>query len=248
MRQAGLEGRCKKRWRKTTVADPAAELARDLIQRHFGPGEEIDRRYVGDITYIGTWEGWAYLATVIDLASRRVVGWALADHMRTELVEDALTMAFEHRAPVEGVIFHSDRGCNIRAGTSPSWPGPTASCFRSGARANAGTTRSPNRSSPPSSASSSTRVHGQHGPDFDMGSSSTSRAGTTPAGCTRRSATSVPHNTKLSIIAPTFRRHNRHTQPVRQTGSSPALDMSPGAGSQEMRRSGSNSTTWLSMR
>jgi putative transposase len=110
MRGAGLEGRCKKRWRKTTVPDPAAELARDLIQRHFGPCEEIDRRYVGDITYIATWEGWAYLATVIDLASRKVVGWALADHMRTELVEDALMMAFAQRAPETGVIFHSDRG------------------------------------------------------------------------------------------------------------------------------------------
>jgi putative transposase len=116
MRQAGLEGRCRKRWRKTTVADPGAEAARDLIQRHFGPGPEMDRRYVGDITYISTWEGWAYLATVIDLASRRVVGWALADHMRTELVEDALTMAFEHRAPEEGVIFHSDRGCQYTSG------------------------------------------------------------------------------------------------------------------------------------
>ncbi len=111
MRQAGLEGRCKKRWRKTTVPDPQAELARDLIQRHFGPTEEMDRRYVGDITYIATWEGWANLATVIDLASRRVVGWALADHMRSELVEDALSMAFTHRAPEEGLIFHSDRGC-----------------------------------------------------------------------------------------------------------------------------------------
>ena len=110
MRRAGLEGRCKKRWRKTTIADPSAERARDLIQRHFGPSVEIDRRYVGDITYIATWEGWSYLATVIDLASRRVVGWALADHMRTELVEDALKMAFAHRAPQKGVIFHSDRG------------------------------------------------------------------------------------------------------------------------------------------
>ncbi len=111
MRRAGLEGRCKKRWRKTTVPDPAAEAARDLIQRHFGPCQEIDRRYVGDITYIATWEGWAYLATVIDLASRKVVGWALAEHMRTELVEDALKMAFATRRPPEGVIFHSDRGC-----------------------------------------------------------------------------------------------------------------------------------------
>ena len=111
MRIAGLEGRCLKRWRKTTVADPDAEAARDLIQRHFGPCTEIDRRYVGDITYIATWEGWAYLATVIDLASRKVVGWALANHMRTELVEDALSMAFSTRRPANGVIFHSDRGC-----------------------------------------------------------------------------------------------------------------------------------------
>jgi putative transposase len=126
MRQAGLEARCKKRWRKTTVPDPQAELTRDLIQRHFGPSEEMDRRYVGDITYIATWEGWPYLATVIDLASRRVVGWSLADHMRTELVEDALKKAFAHRAPEKGVIFHSDRGCqpNIRAVTSPTWRGP----------------------------------------------------------------------------------------------------------------------------
>ena len=111
MRRAGLEGRAKKRWRKTTVADPGAEAARDLIQRHFGPCEEVDQRYVGDITYIATWEGWAYLATVIDLSSRKVVGWALAEHMRTELVSDALRMAFDTRRPEDGVIFHSDRGC-----------------------------------------------------------------------------------------------------------------------------------------
>jgi putative transposase len=110
MRLAGLEGRCKKRWRKTTVADPEAELARDLIGRHFGPTTELDARYVGDITYIATWEGWAYLATVVDLASRRVVGWALADHMRTELVCEALEMAFVTRRPPPGTIFHSDRG------------------------------------------------------------------------------------------------------------------------------------------
>ena len=111
MRAAGLEGRRKKRWRTTTIADPAAERARDLIQRDFAPRPGTDRRYAGDITYIMTWEGWAYLATVIDLSSRRVVGWALADHMRTSLVEDALSMAFARRRPADGVIFHSDRGC-----------------------------------------------------------------------------------------------------------------------------------------
>jgi len=147
MRRAGLEGRCKKRWRTTTIADPGAAAARDLIQRHFGPGPEMDRRYVGDITYISTWEGWAYLARVIDLGSRRVVGWALADHMRTELVEDALTMAFEHRAPEKGVIFHSDRCCDDRLnsvntprGSSPRTSGAWGSGIRWGPSATAMTT------------------------------------------------------------------------------------------------------------
>ena len=110
MRVNGLEGRCKKRYRRTTTPDPSAELARDLIQREFAPGPQINRRYVGDITYISTWQGWAYLATVIDLASRKVVGWALADHMRTELIEAALSCAFLNRRPPKGVVFHSDRG------------------------------------------------------------------------------------------------------------------------------------------
>jgi transposase InsO family protein len=110
MRQKGLVGRCRRRWTKTTTPDPEA-AAVDLLKRTFGPGTvELDRIYVGDITYIWTWEGWAYLATVIDLASRRVVGWALADHMRASLVCDALRMAIEARRPGPGLIFHSDRG------------------------------------------------------------------------------------------------------------------------------------------
>ena len=71
---------------------------------------EIDRLWCSDVTYIRTWEGWLYLATVIDVASRRVVGWAMADHMRTELVCDALRMAIHHRRPAPGLILHSDRG------------------------------------------------------------------------------------------------------------------------------------------
>ena len=116
MRQAGIEGRHKRRWRTTTVVDPAAERARDLIQRDFSTGTVTDRRYVGDITYIATWEGFAYLATVIDLASRRVVGWAIANHMRTSLVEDALRMAFVQRRPLRGLIFHTDRGSQYTSG------------------------------------------------------------------------------------------------------------------------------------
>ncbi|MDP9440593.1 MAG: IS3 family transposase [Actinomycetota bacterium] len=110
MRQKGLIGRCRRRWTKTTISDPEV-VAVDLVKRAFGPGTvELHRIYVGDITYIWTWEGWSYLATVIDLASRRIVGWALADNMRTELVADALGMAITHRRPAPGLIFHSDRG------------------------------------------------------------------------------------------------------------------------------------------
>jgi transposase InsO family protein len=109
MRRQGLVGRCRRRWTKTTISDPDV-AAVDVVQRAFGPGTvDVDRIYVGDITYIWTWEGWAYLATVIDLASRRVVGWALGDHMRAELVCDAL-MAILHRRPAPGLVFHSDRG------------------------------------------------------------------------------------------------------------------------------------------
>ena len=110
MRRAGLRGRCQRRWRTTTIQDKQVQATLDLVKRHFAPSGDFDRRYVGDITYIWTWEGFAYLATVIDLASRRVVGWAVASHMRTKLVEDALHMAFAHRRPAQGLIFHSDKG------------------------------------------------------------------------------------------------------------------------------------------
>ena len=117
MRQAGLRGRAPKRWRKTTIADPAAAARADLIRRDFTTdAAKINARWCGDITYIGTWEGWLYLATVIDIASRRVVGFALADHLRTELVADALANAVAARGPAAGVIFHSDRGCQYTSG------------------------------------------------------------------------------------------------------------------------------------
>ena len=112
MRETGLVGRAPRRFRKTTIPGPEMAAAVDLIKRSFGAGTiEINRAWCGDITYVRTWEGWLYLATVIDIASRRVVGWAMADHMRTELVADAMRMALEHRRPPAGLIFHSDRGC-----------------------------------------------------------------------------------------------------------------------------------------
>ena len=112
MVRRGLVGRCKRRFKVTTTPDPdATSLAPDLLKRNFSPeAHKLDTAWCGDITYIRTWEGWLYLATVIDLASRKVVGFAMADHMRTELVEDALKMAIEQRKPAPGLKFHSDRG------------------------------------------------------------------------------------------------------------------------------------------
>jgi putative transposase len=112
MRAQGLQGRAAKRWKKTTIPDPAAAARADRIRRDFtADASKLNTRWCGDITYIPTWEGWLYLATVIDIASRRVVGFAQADHLRTELIADALSNAVAARDPEPGVIFHSDRGC-----------------------------------------------------------------------------------------------------------------------------------------
>ncbi|MEV5493619.1 DDE-type integrase/transposase/recombinase [Streptomyces bobili] len=92
--------------------DPRAALRPDLVVRDFQPdADSLDARGHGDITYIATEEGRLHLATVIDIASRRVVGWATADHLRTDLVADALTAACRQHRPTGPVIFHSDRGC-----------------------------------------------------------------------------------------------------------------------------------------
>jgi transposase InsO family protein len=112
MGQAGLVGVHRRRRHRTTVPDPNAATRPDLLLRDFQPDPAaLDTRWCGDITYIATDQGWLYLATVIDIASRRVVGWATADHLRTELVAEALRAACRARRPNPGVIFHSDRGC-----------------------------------------------------------------------------------------------------------------------------------------
>ena len=109
MQAAGLQGRHPRAWKKTTIRGEQPVPAPDLIGRDF-TAQRRDERWCGDITYVRTWQGWVYLATVIDLYSRRVVGWAVADHMRTDLVTDALRMALAQRRPESAVIFHSDRG------------------------------------------------------------------------------------------------------------------------------------------
>jgi putative transposase len=109
MQAAGLRGRHPKAWKKTTIHGERPVSAPDLIGRAF-TADHPNQRWCGDITYVKTWDGWAYLATVIDLHSRAIVGYAIDDHMRTSLVTDALDMALTNRRPPAGVIFHSDRG------------------------------------------------------------------------------------------------------------------------------------------
>ncbi len=109
MRCAGLRGVYAARFVRTTRVDPAAGRAIDLVDRQFvAPGP--DRLWVADITYVPTWAGFLYLAIVLDVWSRRIVGWMMDTHLRTELVLDALDMALAQRRP-NRVIHHSDRGC-----------------------------------------------------------------------------------------------------------------------------------------
>lgn len=116
MRAAGLVP-CQpgpRRW-GLTAADDRAHRIRDLVGRDFC-AEVPGTKLVGDITYVPTGEGWLYLATVIDCATKKIVGWATADHFRTELIEAALRAAADQVALVSGAIFHSDRGSNYTSG------------------------------------------------------------------------------------------------------------------------------------
>ena len=136
MRAAKIQGVSPRKWATTTVRDEATRPAPDLVDRDFtatGP----DQLWVADITYIPTWAGFLYLAVVLDVWSRRIVGWAMATHLRTELVLDALDMALWQRRP-EAVIHHSDQGCQYtslafggrcdKAGVRPSM-GSVGDCY-----------------------------------------------------------------------------------------------------------------------
>jgi putative transposase len=109
MRQAGLSGMVRWRKGKTTIRVPGIATAPDLVRRDFAPAAP-NRLWVADLTEIATWEGKLYLAVVVDCYSRRCVGWAMAEHMRAELVVEALEMALWQRRPDAGLVHHSDRG------------------------------------------------------------------------------------------------------------------------------------------
>jgi putative transposase len=111
MRDLGLVACQPRPWRPATTQQGAAGPIPDLVNRDFSaqaPGEKM----VGDITYIPTWEGWLYLATVIDCATRKVAGWAMGDNYRTPLISAAIEMAARNTALPAGAVFHSDRGSN----------------------------------------------------------------------------------------------------------------------------------------
>lgn len=108
MREAGLRGVCRRRWITTTVRGEDARPAPDLVDREFR-AERPNQLWVADITYVPTWVGFLYLAVVLDVFSRRIVGWSMKTHLRTELVLQALDMALVRRGPKK-VIHHSDQG------------------------------------------------------------------------------------------------------------------------------------------
>lgn len=109
MKSLGLRVNMKRRYKNTTDSNHSLPIAPNLLNRDFYASAP-DTKYVGDITYISTGEGWLYLATVIDLYSRKIVGWSMDDTMKVSLVNDALNMAINYRKPPKGLLWHTDRG------------------------------------------------------------------------------------------------------------------------------------------
>jgi putative transposase len=151
MRAAGISGLLARKRRRTTVRLPGVRVAADLLERDFRP-DRPNQTWSADITYISTWEGFLYLAHVQDLFSRLIVGWSMADHLRSELVVDALEMALARRRPDRGLIHHSDHGCQpgSRRCCSPSAVPRRGSRSRWAASAIAMTTPSARPSTRPS--------------------------------------------------------------------------------------------------
>ena len=109
MKNLNLKVKMKRRYKNTTDSNHNLPIAPNILNRDFYASNP-NEKYVGDITYISTGEGWLYLATVIDLYSRKVVGWSMDDTMKVSLVNNALNMALRHRTPKKGLIWHTDRG------------------------------------------------------------------------------------------------------------------------------------------
>jgi transposase InsO family protein len=214
MKAAGIQGLHRRKFHGCTRRDPDATPSDDLVNRNFavdGP----DRLWVSDITEHATAEGKLYVAVVVDAWSRRVIGWSIADHIRAELVVDALQMATWRRRPPAGqAIFHSDHGSQYTSWAFGRRLRAAGVLGSMGSIGDATTTPWPRASSPPCSASSSTRTAGRPIASSPWPSSSGSRVGTTPAVATRASATSAP-STMRPAPSPPLLRHDHHTRPVR---------------------------------
>ena len=121
MRQHGLAGRRRRRFRATTDSCHTLPVASNVLARRFTQPAP-DMAWVTDITYIATGEGWLYLAVILDLCSRLVVGWAVSERMARELTLNALDMALVRRRPLDGLLHHSDRGSTPAETTRPCSP------------------------------------------------------------------------------------------------------------------------------
>jgi hypothetical protein len=186
MRTAALQG-VSRRTCRTTVRDETARPAPDLVDRQFTAGGP-DRLWVADITYVPTWAGFLYLAVVLDAWSRRVIGWAMASHLRTELVLAALDMALAQRRPTD-VIHHSDQGCQYTSLPSAVAVVTPGSGRRWAVSATPTTTRCARASSRPSSASCLIGTASRLTPTHAWPSSTSSKAGTTRAAAIPPSST-----------------------------------------------------------
>jgi hypothetical protein len=199
-----------------TRRDPAATPAPDLVGRQFTPPAP-DRLWVADITQQRTDQGWLYVAVVLDCFSRRIVGWSMADHLRTELVLDALEMAISQRQPAPGLVHHADHGCqytSLAFGRRLREAGLVASM---GTWVTRWTTPWPRACSPPWNASCWTATPGPPEPGCARRCSTTSRSSTTVNAATRPSTTSHPSATRSS----THQQHLLHSHRVHESGATP---------------------------
>jgi putative transposase len=191
LRLAGLQGCHRRKGPAAPRRTPGPLPAPDLVRRDFA-APAPDRLWVADITYVPTWAGFLYLAVVLDAHSRRIVGWAMADHLRSELVIDAVDMAVWRRRPTPGVIHHADQGRQDRAWPSDGGCAKPGSSVQWGAAAIASTTRRPRASLPPSNASCSLVTASRRGAPPASRYSMTSKGSPTCTGDTPRSAISPP--------------------------------------------------------
>ena len=216
MREAGISGLQRRKRGRTTISVPGVRVADDLVERRFRP-ERPNQLWIADLTYLRTWEGWLYLAAVQDAYSRRIVGWSMADHMRSELIVDALQMAVARRRPAPGLIHHSDQGSqyvSLAFGRRLQQAGLVASMAPSATHS---TTPSPRASSPRSRRNWYTVARGRAAASSRPSCSSTSRRFTTERAGTPRSTTSRPPTTRTELSSTLVRAsplRGSHTHPL----------------------------------